>query len=235
MATSPAVPALVRRRGDALPDRLYVLVPGLDRRQAYRLASDAVTQARLIAPKMSGHAARGISTYYGDGFFGLRWSDPYLWYQESGTRPRTMRNLAGKVIPMWIDDPTGTEARKNPRARTRFTANGRRQILIFRKAARIGATKVVRRRTAGGMTEQTVPASYPGAPGRITHRQHVNLPGNATAATGRIATTIARPHVGVRWRNPGLLPRRFMSFSLQQVAVNAGLGPAQVHSAYRRR
>lgn len=236
MANTPAVPAVVRRRGQQVPDRMYVEVQGLDRRDAYVLSQAAVQQAQLLAPKMSGRGARGIKTYYGDGFFGLRFDESYMWYQEHGIKARTMRSLAGKVIPMWIDDPSGKERRKNPKAKTRITANGRHQVLIFRRAAKIGATKTVRRPgPSGRITTRVVPASYPGAPGRISHRQHVNREDNTTRPTGRVATTVNRPHVGVRWRHPGLLPRHYMQFSLQSVARNAGLGAVNIQSAYRRR
>ena len=73
---------------------------------------------------------------------------------------------------MWVDDPTGELASKNPKARTRVTMSGKPQVLIFRRAAKLGQRKAVRTKIANGLYHQTsVPMSYPGAPGRIGTRQ----------------------------------------------------------------
>lgn len=232
-ANALAVAGVVRNTGAVIPDRLYIRCPGQPKTQTRKWANAAVREARYLSPKLSGRAAEGIKSYYGDGFFGVRWDRPYLWYQEGGIRPFTMRSLANKVIPMWIDDWTGAEHRANPNAPTRITATGRRQILIFRKAAPIGSRKRVAVRDAQGRLQRwrDVPRSYPGAPGRISHREWHPVAGN----TGRISRMISRPHMGVRWRHPGLVPREFMQYALQQVAQNAGLPDIQVYATYRRR
>lgn len=193
-----------------VPNRIYVRSPkalGENR----RLAQQAVRFGRTIVPKLSGRAAKGMTPYWTAQAFGIKWDQSYLWYQEIGIRAFTMTRLAGKIIPMWIDDPTGAEARKNPKAKKR-TISGRRQILIFRKAARPGQRKRVARRNSRGaiIGYRDVPMSYPGAPGRITHRH----------ATGRIAGRPPRatPHVGVRWRHPGLEGRAMLQHALLETA-----------------
>ena len=150
------------------PDRLIMLVPNLKGGRARRLANDAVSQARFIMPKLTGASASRLFPLYGAGYFGIGWLDSYIWYQENGIRPFTMFSLQGKTIPMWVDDPTGQLASQNPRARTRVTMSGKPQVLIFRKAARLGQRRTVRRKVASGTYEEySVPMSYPGAPGRV--------------------------------------------------------------------
>lgn len=164
---------------------------------------------------------------WGEGWFGISWPArvDYLWFQEKGTRPFTMRSLAGKTIPMWINDPTGKVARENPKAERRVTASGKRQVKIFRKAAKIGQRKRVAVRDAAGrlVRWQEVPASYPGAPGRIARR----------GAGGKIVTHPPSGHSGVRWRNPGLHPRQFMEHSLQQVARRHHIAEMTTYVGYR--
>lgn len=233
----PAVSQPLRRNGQAIPDRLYIVAPGMKRTETKRLAEITAQISRKISPKLSGRAAEGIMPYYGDGFFGVKWDRPYLWHQEAGTRPFTMRNLAGKVIHMWIDDPTGEEARKNPKAKTRMTATGRRQVLIFRKAARFGQRKRVAVRDSQGrlVRWRDVPASYPGAPGRIASRGTEDLPTGGQRMTGRIVSMGVRPHVGVRWRHPGIVPREFMQYSMQSVASAARIPDLSVYAVYKKR
>lgn len=230
----PPVHPARRTRGDVTPDRLYVIVEGLDANTSRRLARQAVKRARALAPKMSGAGAKGIDTYWGEGFFGLRWDQPYMWAQEAGIRPFTMRSLAGKTIPMWVDDPTGQQATANPKAKQRITASGKRQILIFRKAAKIGARKtVVRRRPDGSLIVRDVPASFPGAPGRISHREIIDYPPGTS--TGKIARLVTRTHIGVRWRHPGIHGRQFMHQALHATLLANGLGSRPVYATYRRR
>src|SRR5690348_5087562 len=156
----------------ANPDRLIMLVPSLKGGRARSVANTAVREARRVMPKLTGRAASRLFPLYGTGYFGIGWADSYVWFQEQGIRSFTMWNLAGKTIPMWIDDPTGEELQKNPRARTRLTMSGKQQVLIFRKAAMPGTMRTVRRKVADGQYEEyQVPASYPGAPGRISNRQ----------------------------------------------------------------
>src|SRR5580692_3110399 len=158
-----SVPALTETQEmviSAHPDRLIMLVDGLSGPRARNLANAAVREARRVMPKLSGNSARRLFPLYGSGFFGVGWQDSYVWFQEQGIRPFTMFALAGKTIPMWVDDPTGTEREKNPHAQTRQTLSGKVQVLIFRKAAMPGATKTTRRKVADGTWEErTVPAS----------------------------------------------------------------------------
>lgn len=216
------------------PDRLYLLAPGMSKRACRMLANQTVAEARKLSPKQSGSAANGILPYFGDGFFGVKWAQPYLWYQERGINPFTMTSLAGKTIPMWIKDPTGSVRRENPKAETRIRADGVTEVKIFRKAARIGQRKRVPQRDATGrlIGWRNVPASYPGAPGRISHREVHAI---TNRSTGRIARLTSRAHQGVRWRHPGLVPRQFMQFALQQVGMMARLPDITVYSALGRR
>src|SRR5579872_4932282 len=154
------------------PDRLIMLVPGLSGSRARNLANAAVKEARRVMPKLTGAAANRMFPLYGSGYFGIGWQDSYVWFQEQGIKAFTMFSLAGKTVPMWIDDPTGTERERNPRARTRVTMSGKTQVLIFRKAAMPGQMRTVRKKVAGGTYEEKqVPMSFPGAPGRISKRE----------------------------------------------------------------
>lgn len=231
-SSAPAIPTPLRLTGAIIPNRLYVLAPGMTKHQTRTLAQHAVAISQTLSPRLSGRAANGIKEYYGDGFFGVRWSAPYLWYQEGGHGAFTMRTLAGKTIPMWVDDWTGEMARADPKAKTRITQNGRRQILIFRRAGKLGARKrvAVRDRQGRLVRWRSVPQSYPGAPGRITHREWKSPEGT----TGRITRTVTPSHVGVRWRHPGLIPREFMQHALQQVALLYEIENTEVYATYSR-
>lgn len=201
------------------PGVAYVLAKDLPEASAHLLARRAATLAARRAPKLSGDSARRIRPYWGAGFFGVRWADARVWYQEAGTRPRTMTSLAGRTIPMWVPDPSGELRRDNAKAETKVAADGRVLVLIFRRAARIGQRKSVRRRVAGQTTSVSVPASYPGAPGRIATRGDGGRISSAHPVSG---------HVGVRWRHPGLAPRGFINRAVLEVASGAGLGTPQV-------
>jgi hypothetical protein len=197
-----------------LPDRIIAVVPGLPRDSAKDLADLALAYVRLRSPKLSGESSRKMEAIHGEGWIGIRWHDDYIWYQENGIRPFTMFALAGKTIPMWIDDPTGYERKKNPKARTRTTESGKVQVLIFRRAAKSGARKTVRKRVGGQWITTEVPASFPGAPGRIAMRG----PG------GRILSPDpSNRHIGVRWRNPGLRPRKFIHYSIIDALRSANI------------
>jgi hypothetical protein len=209
-----------------MPDRLYMAVPGASALQCRSMAYTAVAAARRLAPKLSGASSRRFVPLWGTGFFGIAWMDSYVWFQEAGIRPFTMKSLAGKTIPMWINDPTGAERRKNPKAKVRVTASGNVQVLIFRRAARHGQRKV---RIGPGGSVTTVPASYPGAPGRIAVRE-ARRP---YTTPGRIPGAIARGNVGVRWRNPGRLGRNFLHHALIQSANVAGYNAQPIYAADR--
>jgi hypothetical protein len=203
------------------PDAMVMTIPGLQSIEARIVARDAVEIARRVAPKLSGASSRRLLPYFGVGFIGIRWIESYVFFQEMGIRGFTMRRLAGKTIPMWIDDPTGRERARNPRARTRVTVSGKVQVLIFRRAAHIGQQKLKVGRFG---TPRWVPASYPGAPGRIAIRemaQPLTTPGQTPGA-------IVRRNVGVRWRHPGLDARLFLHHGLTEAAFNHGLPPGQI-------
>lgn len=193
------------------------------------MANNAVREARRLMPKLTGHAASRMFPLYGYGYFGIGWLDSYTWYQENGIRPFTMFSLAGKTIPMWIDDPTGTERQRNPKAKTRVTLSGKVQVLIFRRAAQMGQTKTVRTRVAGQWEERTVPMSYPGAPGRIGRREA----GQPWTTPGRVGGRIAQGNIGVRWRHPGLSPRKFLNRAMVLASQQGGVLPVRLYIADR--
>lgn len=232
-ANAVPVAEAIRNTGRIIPNRLYVLAPGRNRDQCEMLAKQSAEFVRAVTPKLSGRAASGIKPYWGVGWFGIKWDRPYLWWQESGTNPFTMNKLAGKVIPMWIDDPLGNEARANPKAKTRITINGRKQVLIFRRAAKPGQRRKVAVRDGNGrlLRYRDAPASFPGAPGRIQRTSYHDVRGTNT---GRIARLVPRPHMGVRWRNPGVVGREFMQHGLQQVARMAEVQDPTIYAIYRR-
>lgn len=207
-----------------IPNKAVMGVNNLDPVRARKLAEEACQYARSLAPKMSGNASAKIYPVWGEGLFGLQWEHPYLWFQESGIRPFTNRSVAGKVIPMWVNDPTGETRRKNPKAETRRTVDGRTQVQIFRRAAKIGQRKNVWRNVNGQMVRKSVPASYPGAPGRIAvNRSQGIMRVGDVDPTSKNPGYIAKKNVGVRWRHPGLDPRRFLAKALYSAAVNNGL------------
>jgi hypothetical protein len=189
----------------AHPDRLIMMVPSLRGARARNMANGAVREARRVMPKLTGRAASRLFPLYGAGYFGLGWADSYVWFQEQGIKPFTMYALAGKTIPMWVDDPTGTEREKNPKAQIRTTMSGKTQVLIFRKVVN------------------------PGAPGRIGRRQA----GRPHTTAGTRGGQIAPGNIGVRWRHPGLAPRLFLNHAMTLAAQQAGIIPTRVYAADR--
>jgi hypothetical protein len=227
------VPALLETQEMIIsphPDRLVMLITGLSGSKARNMANTAAREARRVMPKLTGRSASRLQPLYGAGFFGLTWQDSYVWFQEQGIRPFTMYALAGKTIPMWVDDPTGTERQKNPKAKTRVTMSGKTQVLIFRKAAMPGQRITRRRKVADGTWEDySAPASYPGAPGRIGRREAAQ----PRTTAGRKAGAIARGNVGVRWRHPGLAPRQFLNHAMTFAAQQGGIMPVRIYAADR--
>lgn len=207
------------------PDCMIILTSDdVDTQHAALLA---LQQARRLMPKLSGWAASRLMPVWGDGWFGIRWLDKYIWFIEHGTRGRTMRSLAGKTIPMWIDDPTGTERAKNPKAKTRTTRSGKTQILIFRRAAALGQRKTVKRRVSGRLIDVSVPASYPGAPGRIVSREAAA----PWTASGKVGGAIRASNVGVRWYNPGISARHVLSHSLSETTRRLAIHEGPIYAA----
>jgi len=216
------------------PDRIVMGVPGVDETLARALAINATRQARMFAPKLTVQSSSNFVPIWGEGWFGIRWEHQYIWFQEAGIKPFTMRSLAGKVIPMWVDDTDGSEASKQKQPKTRTTASGRQQTLIFRRAARIGQRKDVWRNVGGRMVKVNVPASYPGAPGRIAVNRSRGLirQGDVSPGVGNPGQ-IAKGNVGVRWRHPGLNPSRFLARGVHAAAVQYGIPVGAV--SYRGR
>jgi hypothetical protein len=208
------------------PDRILVLVdPDLDV-DTEMLSTQAIDAARQLMPKVTGMMASTLRPISGDQYFGIYFPDRRVWFLEQGTRPFTMRNLAGKTIPMWINDPTGVERRNNPKAKTRRTVDGRDQVLIFRKAATPGQRRNVTRKGPGGASRVvSVPASYPGAPGRIARREAAR----PFTTAGRTGGQVARGNVGVRWRHPGTVGRQFLNAALSITAWQEGLDPTGIY------
>lgn len=194
--------------------------PGLTREEAMRIAERAVFHARRLAPKLSGESARRFQPVAMENWFGVAWLDAHVWFQEVGIRPFTMKHLEGKIIPMWIDDADGELRKKDPKADTRTTADGRTQVLIFRRAAKRGQRKVELRRRGGEWVKADVPASFPGAPGRIAFRK----------PTGQIAAG----NIGVRWRHPGMDPKGFLYEGMVLAAVEVGLQVREVIATNER-
>lgn len=207
-----------------VPTRCYMRIPGLAGEDARRAAWTAAAEARTMAPRVTGDMAGGFTPIWGPEFFGIAWSSRHVWFQEMGIRPFTMHNLAGKTIPMWVNDEFGQVRAKNPKARTRVTLDGRTQTLIFRRAAQPGERKTVTRRIGGRDQEVSVPRSWPGAPGRISRRE----PPVPNTPVGKLGGQIAAGNVGVRWRHPGLDRRYFLRQGLLRAATIHGLEPGTI-------
>ncbi|MFF7198178.1 hypothetical protein ACFZAM_31280 [Streptomyces sp. NPDC008079] len=212
------------------PDRMIMVEPGLPPGRARAAARDAVRMTRRRMPKLSGAAARGLQPLYGKGYFGVQWDTPVVWYQDHGTKPFTMRSLAGKVIPMWIDDPTGVERKNHPKSKVRTTESGKIQVLIFRRAAKIGQRKKIYRRdpkTGLRVLISDKPMHYPGAPGRIGWREAKR----PWTTPGKTPGAVHSGNIGVWWRHPGLTPRSFLNASMTAAAQKSGLLPVRVYVA----
>lgn len=206
-----------------VPNKAVMGVPKLSTVRAHQTAIAACLLCRTFSPKMSGHSSARFYPVWGEGWFGVTWEHPYVWFQESGIKPFTNRSIAGKVVPMWVNDPKGEERRKNPKAQTRRTVDGGVQVLIFRRAAKQGQRKNVWRNVDGSMVRRSVPMSYPGAPGRIAVNRSQGIMRVGDVDPGaRNPGQIAKANVGVRWRHPGLDPRRFLARGLYVAATNSG-------------
>jgi hypothetical protein len=207
-----------------IPSKAIMGVPDMSGEDLRPIAMRAAIIARELAPKLSVQSVSMFMGIWGEGFFGIQWEHPYVWYQEAGIRPFTMRNLAGKVVPMWLDDADGKLREANPKAKTRVTNSGRPQTLVFRRAAAMGARKSVWRQVGGVMTRVSVPQSYPGAPGRIAvnRSQGILRMGDVNPNAANVGQ-IAPGNVGVRWRHPGLAGGRFIEGGMRLAAQEAGL------------
>lgn len=206
-----------------VPNKAVMGVEGMSIYECRDLAIRAARFARGFAPKATLQSSSRFFPIYGEGFFGVSWEHPYIWYQESGIKPFTMRSLAGKTIPMWLNDPDGKLRKENPKAKVRTLYGGRVQVLVFRRAAKLGQRKKVWRNEGGKMTLRSVPASYPGAPGRIAvNRSQGIMRAGDVDPSARNPGWIAKGNVGVRWRHPGLPSARFIARAIYVVAIEAG-------------
>ena len=203
------------------PHMVWALCEDITPAQGRRMAQRAVAIARGGVGKVNGKGARNLQPIWGPNWYGIQFPDDYMWFQEAGTKPFTMRNLAGKTIPMWVEDKDGKERQKNPKIKTRRTKDGRTQVLIFRRAGHIGAKKSVRHPKKGW---RSVPASYPGAPGRISVR-HARKP---YTTSGKVAGAIHARNVGVRWRHPGLRGRHFLFHGVQRAGAETKVTVYQI-------
>lgn len=207
-----------------LPNLLVMEVEGASIDDCRWLAEAAAENAKHNIPKLTGRSSALLRPAYWDGYFGIAWEGDHIWFQNEGIRAFTMNRLAGKVVPMWIDDPSGKERKKNPKAKTRTTAGGRVQVLLFRRAANKGERKTVKR-TVGGVTRMVdVPRSYPGAPGRIALREQRR----PLTTPGKLGGQIAQKNVGVRWRHPGLAGRHFLQYGLRSAADALGVPHGEI-------
>lgn len=208
------------------PDRIVALVE--EGEDTDLLAERAIELAQEVMPKVTGYLTTTLRPIMGPNYFGIYFPDRRVWFLDQGTRPFTMHQLAGKTIPMWIDDPTGAERRKNPKAKTRRTIDGRLQVLIFRRVGtREGAqarkaSKVVKLLSSGARVARY---SYPGAAGRIARREAKK----PMTSPGRTGGRIAKGNVGVAWRHPGLTGRQFLNFAVMASAEESGLDLPHVY------
>lgn len=181
---------------------------------AARLAESAVAMAREMVPRVTGASARRLRAVWGKRWYGIHDVSGNLRYGNRGTRPRVMRELENKTVPMWITDDDGSMTEKVPMHKrgemTRVTEDGRRQVKIFRKVPPIGSRKTVIRRGQ----RVSVPRHYPGAPGRVDPR------------TGRFG--------GVWWRHPGLRPRRYFEDALVMTAEQSAVPLVDIYPTRMR-
>jgi hypothetical protein len=222
--------------GTRAPDRVLMVINGLTITEARLMATQAVRYARAHAPKLTGVSARHIRPIAARGYFGMYWQEEQIWFQNAGVRPFLMRSLEGKTIPMWIDDPNGTERTKNPKAKTRTTVSGKTQVLIFRRAALKAVDPKTKKpvkkmvtRTRGGKPQRAMGVpSYPGAPGRIATRKAQAPYATPTQSIGKIAPR----NIGVRWYFPGLTPRNFLQNGLVEACNSFNILPGAIHIGY---
>lgn len=203
-------------------DRIYMRLPETLTPELNQMAAEeALRVARQRMPRLSGVSAGRLYPVWGDNYFGIGWKDNYVWFQEMGIRPFVMRSLEGKTVPMWVEDRDGSLRRKDPDIKQKTADDGRTLVLIFRRAAKKGERKTVKRVVRGVEREVSVPRSYPGAPGRINRR-------GEGAPRGRMGGKIMQGNVGVRWRHPGLASRFFIHDGILWASRTLGLGYGEI-------
>jgi hypothetical protein len=203
----------------AEPNRIVAIVE--DGEPTSELAARAVAAAQEVMPKVTGHLAGTLRPIFGSNFFGIYFPDRRIWFLEQGTRAHTMHSLAGKTVPMWIDDPSGSVRRENPKAKVRTTVDGRTQVQLFRRVGtksgyRAWQSKVIRMTRSGVRVARY---KYPGAAGRIARREAAK----PLTSAGRTGGRIARGNVGVAWRNPGIQGRQMLNFAMTIAAEESDI------------
>lgn len=199
------------------PRQAVMGVPGVDVEETQRMAERAAQLTKQYLPRATGAAAGGVSPIWGEEWFGVEWKQDSVWFQDQGIQPFTMRNLAGKTIPMWVKDKSGELRRNNPKIKTRVRADtGETEVMIFRKAAPIGQRRQDWRMRNGRLERVDVPASYPGAPGRIAVNRSQ---GQIRDDDGKIS----KGNVGVRWRHPGLDGGAYIARGMSDAAAEFGV------------
>ena len=133
----------------ATPIKMIAVVPGLDRTQARLMADLAVQYTRDEMPR-HWRVKRRIVPIWDAGYFGISWSDSYVWFQDQGISAFTMNSLKGKTIPMWVTDENGKLRFENPKIKQRIRDDGVVQVLIFRKATKPGAPGRISKRNPNG-------------------------------------------------------------------------------------
>lgn len=212
------------RRFDS-PRQAVLGIPGLGVVEAEPVARRASELAMRYLPRATGAAAATVFPIFGPQWFGVEWSHDSIWFQESGTKPHTMRNLAGKTIPMWVKDRDNKLRTSNPKIKTRTRRDtGEVEVLIFRKVAAIGQRKDVWRMVDGQLRQVSRPASYPGAPGRIAvNRSKGLLRAGDTMYGASNPGQISKGNVGVKWRHPGLEAGRYIARGVMDAAEEFSL------------
>lgn len=211
------------RRFDS-PRQAILGVAGMPTEETEAVAERAVELTRQYLPRATGAAAATVFPIYGPEWFGVEWQHDSIWFQESGTRPHTMKNLSGKTIPMWVKDRDGSLRQKNPKIETRVRQDtGETEVLIFRRAAKQGQRREEWRMVDGTLQQVSKPASYPGAPGRIAVNRSRGIIRAGDTMYGGNPGQIAKGNVGVRWRHPGLEAGRFVANGVYDAASEYGI------------
>lgn len=109
----------------------------LPKRYCDDISTNATVTAYQRAPKKTGRGAAAMRPNGGNGTVGIKFPSPYnyMYFQEKGTKPHVMHELAGKTIP--IMTPGGLIFRKATKENI-----GRRKITTRDAKGRIVTTKL---------------------------------------------------------------------------------------------
>ena len=215
------------------PRQAVLGVPGLSAEDAEDVAERAVALTRQYLPRATGAAAATVFPIFGPEWFGVEWQHDSIWFQELGTKPHTMRSLAGKTIPMWVKDRDFKLRTANPNIETRQREDtNETEVLIFRRVAKQGQRREEWKMIDGSLQMVSKPMSYPGAPGRIAvNRSRGIMREGDTMYGSSNPGRIAKGNVGVRWRHPGLEAGRFVMNGVVDAAEEYNL-PVEREVAY---